>query len=129
MKHNVISFVNDEEAKNIDTGMFDTFQNMYDAVSSDYKQTECLKKFGIYIEPEKFFTGPSLQYDKSGIAKLIDLTGYHVPMELTLKAFLELPNVFATILGYMDELQNRESTITENLVQGSHWRSKIKPLF
>ncbi|KAK3910063.1 Zinc finger protein 687 [Frankliniella fusca] len=111
--------------------LFAIFRGMFDDVNTEHKRFNYFKKQDAYIEPEQYVTGVSnAQKNVKGqiILKPITLTGSFIPPSKILKKFLELPGVFQSIISYMDSLE-KETAILENVIQGTLWRDKVKPLF
>lgn len=61
----------------------------------------------------------------NNITRLIpeDKIAVYIPLRKTLKIFLEIPNLFSSVIDYMKKLSN-DTSIISNFVQGELWRNK-----
>lgn len=125
----VINLITKDSDKYAVNAMFDHIQGMFNPWKSEYRRLELFTEAGVYIKPQPFVIGHGLVADKDGILDPTNFCGQYVPMGQTLKSYLEIPGVLQIILDYMNKLENDNSTFIENIIQGSLWREKIKPLF
>lgn len=109
---------------------FTKHSNVFDSLSTEFKRFNLLKRKG-YTEPDELLIGDCLTEKLVGNKiKLVPefLTGIYVPLQKSLKCFLEIPGIFSGILEYMQEL-SAESNIITNIIQGSLWLNKYSSKF
>lgn len=98
-------------------------------VNTEYKRLQLFEKSNCFIKPVPYSLGTSLDVKKGKgeTSRTIKTSyGYLIPLDQTLKSFLELPGVFDTILEYHNKLvkdfnYTNFQTMT-NLVHGTLWK-------
>lgn len=108
--------------------LFKKINNIFDTLDTEHKRFKFLEDNKYYIKPQAFFLGKrsiNKMNKSSGYSNMIiqKSEGQIIELRKTLKAFLELPNVFNDIVSYM---KNEESLCDENvrtsILQGNLWK-------
>lgn len=121
---------NSDQLLNINC-LFDIFRGMFDDVDSEHKRLKYFSEQTAFIEPISYSTGvANMQKNVKGqiVLEPVTLTGAFISPAKVLKRFLELPGVYQEICSYMESLDVETDTM-ENLIQGTLWKDKIKPMF
>lgn len=108
--------------------MLDIIENSFTTINTEYKRIQFFTKTDYFIKPVQNIIGVSCDNEKKNgetILRLKDNISYYIPIGLSLKQFLELPDVFNTIINYQDQLlKNYNYDGSEplyNIVNGSLW--------
>lgn len=117
----------------VDVKMQEVFldhSKIFDHFSTEYKRFSFLRRKG-FIEPKHFKIGPKpiddIKNEEIAIG-LESMWGVYVPLQDTLKQFLEIPGMLSEILQYI-QLLSAESRIIVNVIQGALWRTKFHQLY
>ncbi|XP_074095229.1 uncharacterized protein LOC141524941 [Cotesia typhae] len=106
----------------------DVLSNPFKDLTSEFKRLEAFKSNGTYVPPQKIKIGEREDYRNSeGVTNRVKIpvTIEYISITVTLKNFLELPNIFESIQDYMGSLSD-ESNILQNVLQGQLWKEKKK---
>ena len=99
---------------------FDKYSVIFENVNTEAKRFQLLRRKG-FIDFEEFKIGTTF------VQKLVnnemvfvpdDILGVRIPLQKSLKLFLEIPGLFHQIEEYIAKL-NRESSITTNIIQAN----------
>ncbi|CAG5073528.1 Protein of unknown function [Cotesia congregata] len=108
----------------------DVLSNPFKDLTSEFRRLEAFKSNGTYVPPQKIKIGEREDYRNSeGVTKLVKIpvTIEYISITVSLKNFLELPNIFESILDYMGTLSD-ESSIHQNVLKGQLWKVKKKSI-
>ncbi|XP_039310574.1 uncharacterized protein LOC120358896 isoform X1 [Solenopsis invicta] len=109
------------------TLMFNTVEDPFHHLSTEYKCKEYFKSCGNYIAPIEYCIGKRRVRKNTGsciVERMKDVCSYFIPLTQTLQKFFELPNAFTAIIHYINLLRNSD-TIT-NFIQSKLWYDKRK---
>ncbi|XP_044588804.1 uncharacterized protein LOC123267985 [Cotesia glomerata] len=96
-------------------------------LGTEHRRIKHFESTKYYIEPVAEVIGTQRISKKVGdkvILHLKEKKAYIIPLDLTLKIFLEIPGVFDVIYNYQKSLMQekaKNSSILRNIVQGSLW--------
>ncbi|KAL7292585.1 hypothetical protein TKK_0013717 [Trichogramma kaykai] len=101
---------------------------IFSFVDLEYKIFDLLKAYKGFYEAEKIDFATKLETISDG-DKLnpTDSFGWYVPLEKTIKSFLEITNMFDSILNYISELR-LENNFISNVMQAKFWKKFVEPL-
>lgn len=111
--------------------LFKTINNVFGSFSTEHNRFQILEESGFYFAPIEFFIGyrseTTLKRCSDGSIKINKqtATGYLYPLRNIFKKVFELPNVFNTVLDYVNQLKN-EPALFSNFIQSDLWKHKIK---
>lgn len=104
--------------------MFDTCENIFDGLQTDYQRLNAFKDSDCYVAPVSYIIGshyrPRMKSNKTIMNHEVDI-GQHVPMKEVLKRFIELPGCLQTILFNLERLTKTHEPLT-NVVQTEMWK-------
>lgn len=104
---------------------FENHSKVFEPVSSEHRRFTILKTEG-YEELEEFLVGIKFVEKLVGNdIKLVpeNLYGVHIPLQKSLKKFLEIRGLLNKILEYVNKL-SKESKIIKNIMQADLWKNK-----
>ncbi|XP_053597917.1 uncharacterized protein LOC103578086 isoform X2 [Microplitis demolitor] len=107
-------------------------KNSFLHLGTEYKRLQHFQQSKCYIKPLDEVIGTEKKekkIDDKIILSLKNKNAYIVPLDKTLKLFLEPPGVFETIFNYQKTLiqeKNKNNSILRNIVQGSLWNNVSK---
>ena len=104
--------------------MFEILKRPFEGLETEIQRFNAFRANNTLIEPEQFIMGIrvlSVHVNGHPVLQPVPARIQFIPMRYVLKAFLALPNVFASILTFYRELM-REVNIISNFVQGTLWR-------
>lgn len=111
--------------------MFNTYDNIFAGLHSDYERLEALKESEFYIAPTSYVIGshyrPRIQENKTVMSHERD-TGQYISIKEVLKHFLELPGCFDAIISNLEHLSQRDEPFS-NVIQGKMWKEKAKHFY
>lgn len=111
--------------------MFESYENYFDGLLTDYQRLQALKESGKYIAPESYVIGsqyrPRTKSNETILNHEVDV-GQYIPMKGVLKLFLELPGCLEAILSNLEHLSKTAEPFT-NVVQGDLWKHKVQTHF
>lgn len=101
----------------------------FNVFDTEYKRFKYFKNTSNFLIPKKIFLGVSEDTRRKNDEVSMELKhrySYYVPLGDTLKAFLELPNVYNDIMKYQRDLKNQFllDKVYRNIIHGSVWTSK-----
>lgn len=131
LKHSVMPILNkmNNYQKSEIENMFDTLENAFSQVKTEYHRTNLFLKNNLFFKPETVIIGYT--NEKKSVNNIETLTMVPVQchllsMKLNLKNFLQLPGVYNTIINYIDDTSKNNEVLT-SFLNGSTWRNiKIK---
>lgn len=108
----------------------ESLKDMLEQLKSAFSNVKSEKQVIIFFELRKLFFKPSkillgvlpTRSKETNFVKisLQEVYAYYLDIKKTLKRFLELPNVFVTIIEYQNKIENN-SNILNNVVNSSLW--------
>ena len=104
--------------------IFQRYNHVFDKVNSEKKRFKLLERKG-FREPEMYVIGSKIKpvvVDGQEKADFEPIYGLWLPLQDTLKIFLELPGIYLEIIDYMKKLE-QEDRILSNIIQGILWKS------
>lgn len=104
--------------------MFNTMQNIFQGLETETQRINALKASQFYVCPQSYRIGIAEKVTKVGeitILTPITLTGQYISIKHVLKQFLELPDVFDTILTNIENLNNSDKFT--NIIQSPLWKN------
>lgn len=89
-----------------------------------------MKQKNLYFEAEKFLIGQKSEGCKRNLDGTIkksslEAYGYQFPLKTMLKKIFELPEVYDTVLTYVQHLEE-ETSVISNFMQSKLWKRKIQ---
>lgn len=109
--------------------MLEIIHHSLDNFKTEHLTLKYFTDLGVYIEPQSFVIQSSLKLCREknlNKTKIIKSNIEIVPMDLMLKEFLELPNVFNYIISFIKKQEKQ--TIIESVFQTEIWKN-IKRIF
>ncbi|XP_074115602.1 uncharacterized protein LOC141538151 [Cotesia typhae] len=112
------------------TDLFDSFTTAFNELDTEHKRIKILKQKNLYFEAEKFLIGVKSQGCKRNLDGTIkksssEAYGYQFPLKTMFKKIFELPEVYDTILTYVQHLEE-ETSVISNFMQSKLWKRKIQ---
>ena len=106
--------------------MISVIKNGFHIFRTAYLTLKYLQDINCYIPPVKIVIRSFLKFSKSRIKRHIvrKKTLSIIPIDVVLKKFLELSNVFDSITKYIEKCKNSE--FVESIMQGEFWLSVLK---
>lgn len=104
----------------------DIIQDSFDKLNTEHKTFKHFEARGALIKPLGVTMRTHLRIQRIQARKTYKIASTKiqtVPMKCTLKQFLELPNVFQTIIDYMNEKEKDHGPITLSMLPGSVWKN------
>lgn len=92
----------------------DVLSNSFKDLTSEFRRLEAFKSKGTYVPPQKIKIREREDYRNSeGVTKRVKIpvTIEYISITVSLKNFLELPNIFESILNYMGTLSDESSIL------------------
>ncbi|XP_057340567.1 uncharacterized protein LOC130677732 [Microplitis mediator] len=122
------------ETKNIKiNSILGRVKESFNKLSTDYLRIKHFTSSKCYVQPEPVIVGTitkKKKVDEKIIVNVKKKLSYIIPLEKSLKIFLEIPGVFNTIYNYQKELllETTQGTgsILRNIIQGSLWTEIVK---
>lgn len=107
--------------------MLELLKNIFKNFASEYMRLKQFSSSDTFITPHSLTVGQKKEKKINSriTMELTNCTYQYIPIEKTLKAFLELPGVFELIKSYMCELNTVTGCII-NLVQTPLWKDMLK---
>lgn len=96
------------------TDMFNTLQNPFDKLKTEYMQMKTLKDIGVFIGPISVTVGSrynNIVRNGSIIMENKDDNIYYIPLHNFFKCFFEQLNVFNIITTHLKELYSSDGSI------------------
>lgn len=103
----------------------------FDDVDTEHKRIKLLKDKDLYFEATKFVVGQKIRGVKQTrnnvpINVSIKDYAYQFPLRIMLKKIFELPDVYETVLTYVEKLKN-EKLVIFNFIQSDLWNVSYRP--
>uniref|UniRef100_A0A1Y1N501 C2H2-type domain-containing protein n=1 Tax=Photinus pyralis TaxID=7054 RepID=A0A1Y1N501_PHOPY len=117
------------------SNVFSDLLNVLEELGSEYLRFKYFTNLNTYIKPETFIIGeqPSLQKlrSRNDISNSTAMTfkkieGQIIPLRKIFKLFLELPNIFQTIMSYMQKEMSLPPHLLSSVFQGQIWRNLVQ---
>lgn len=110
------------------TNLFDSFSGAFDNLDTEHERIKILKDKNLYIESEKFLLGEKFKGCKrnlDGTVKKVssEAYAYQFPIKTMLKKIFELPEVYDTVLTYVQQLEG-ETSVISNFIQSNLWKKQ-----
>lgn len=113
--------------------IYSQIENAFTQLGTEHKRIQHYLNSESYVKPISYVVGIHKKEKKVNNKKIMSLTeakAYIVPLEQSLRFFLELPGVFTSIYNYQKQLiaenENNTNKIIRNIVQGSVWNDLMK---
>ncbi|XP_025835683.1 uncharacterized protein LOC112906156 [Agrilus planipennis] len=122
LENKVTSNVDNLEVKEEIKKMISCFQNMFSNLRTEWKRFDFFKRSSAFIPVESLLIGTRENDKRIKQRTILDIVESHiqyVPIEKTLQAFLQIPNVFRTISCFISNLSNVGSIC--NIMQSALW--------
>lgn len=105
---------------------FDALKNMFKNFKTEYLRLRLLKNLNCFFEPAEYLMGERMEQKNNGMIVKRKCCLQFMSLRVILKKFLELPDIFTTILMYMKSLSTEH--VMSNLIQGKLWQKKLQSL-
>lgn len=112
--------------------MLNLLEYPFESLNTEYKRVQYFEKCEKLIKPVEYNLGvlQEQKRNKNGevILNLKNSFSYYIPMNKILKSFLEIPEVFRTIIDYQEKFlcdQNYgKNGLMSNIIHGSLWKNR-----
>ncbi|XP_052120479.1 uncharacterized protein LOC127748910 [Frankliniella occidentalis] len=122
LKDNLTSLNLTNEQSSALTKAYDVVKNPFSHLRSEYFRFKYFTSTGEFIPPISYEIG-EIDVAHGANLKKTKVYGQTVPIDLSLKQFLEIPNALNDILQYVESCK-ADSDIVQNFVQSELWKTK-----
>lgn len=128
LQEKTLPYIPDNEKEEF-MNIFQVLLNPFENLNSEYLRLKYLSSSEYFFPVQSLFIGQRRNDKKVNNTIIVDMADCHiqyVPVQQTLKAFLEIPTVYDSIMAYILEVSNEP--VISNIMQGQLW-AEIKTKF
>lgn len=106
--------------------ILESSKNLFNKFSTEKKRFDLYEEEGLFVPPENYLIGKIPYYDPTQnrvVPK--DVYGCFVPLQKTLKLFLQKPGIFEQLFNYTKQLFSSDPNILCNVVHGSIYKKYV----